>query len=142
MRTRFALAVILLLLLAACGSTATGSTTTGCPAATGTPPRLGIPPDALPTATPGPPPAPVLMKIGGKEVQIDKVVEGPLCNDTWSGTVYVTCNVQFYPWAETPTFLQNCNLNVEPGTVVYVAYHNDTAYYKGCSCHTGQSAEP
>ncbi len=82
------------------------------------------------------------MKIGGKEVQIDKVVEGPLCNDTWSGTVYVTCNVQVYPWAETPTFLQNCNLNVEPGTVVYVAYHNDTAYYKGCSCHTGQSAEP
>jgi hypothetical protein len=24
---------------------------------------------------------------------------------------------------------------MEPDTVVYVAYHNDAAYYKGCSCH-------
>jgi hypothetical protein len=26
--------------------------------------------------------------------------------------------------------------------VVYVAYHNDAAYYNGCSCHTGEIADP
>jgi hypothetical protein len=26
--------------------------------------------------------------------------------------------------------------------VVYVAYHNNTAYYNGCSCHTGATPEP
>ena len=54
--------------------------------------------------------APVLMEIGGKSILVDKVIEGPLCNDTWSGTVYVTCNVQVYPWEEQPTFLKNCDL--------------------------------
>jgi hypothetical protein len=140
MKPRFIFALILVLFLSACGSTTPGSATTGCPAATGTPPRLEIPPDALPTATPGPAPTPVLIKIGGKDIQINKVVEGPLCNDSWSGTVYVTCNVQVYPWEQYPTFLQNCNLDIEPGTVVYVANHNNTAYYNGCSCHTGQIA--
>ncbi len=56
--------------------------------------------------------------------------------------VYVTCNVQVYPWVEEPTFLKNCNLKIEPGTVVYVAYHNNTAYYNGCSCHTGEISGP
>lgn len=83
------------------------------------------------------------MDIRGKTITVDKVVEGHLCNDTWSGTVYVSCNVQVYPWKDSPTFLNNCNLNIEPGTVVYVAHHNDTAYYNGCSsCHTGEVAEP
>jgi hypothetical protein len=68
---------------------------------------------------------------------VDRVVEGPLCNGTWSGTVYVTCNVQVYPWEEKPTFLKDCDLTIEPGTVVYVADHGDEPYYKGCSCHTG-----
>ncbi|OGO25891.1 MAG: hypothetical protein A2136_09785 [Chloroflexi bacterium RBG_16_54_11] len=75
-------------------------------------------------------------------MQVDKVVEGPLCNDTWSGSVYVGCNVQVYPWQETPIFLKDCQLKVEPDTVVYVAYHNNTAYYNGCSCHTGEITEP
>lgn len=75
-------------------------------------------------------------------IQVDKVVEGPLCNDTWSGNIYVACNVQVYPWKENPTFLEDCELNIKPGTVVYVAYHNDTAYYNGCSCHTGEIGEP
>jgi hypothetical protein len=82
------------------------------------------------------------MRIGGKDIQVDRVVEGPLCNDTWSGTVYVTCNVQVYPWEGTPTFLRNCNLNIEPRTVVYVASHNNAAYYNGCSCHTGRITKP
>ena len=82
------------------------------------------------------------MVIGGKTINVDKVVEGPLCNDAWSGTVYVTCSVQVYAWQETPTFLKNCNLSIAPETVVYVAYHNDTAYYTGCSCHTGEITAP
>ena len=120
-----------LLFLAACGKP-----DPACPAVTGTPQYITVPPEALPTPTAGPTPAPVVMEIGGKSITVDKVVEGSLCNDTWSGTVYVTCNVQVYPWERSPDFLKNCNLKIEPGTVVYVAYHNDTAYYNGCSCHT------
>ncbi len=51
--------------------------------------------------------------------------------------MYVTCNVQVYPWEEQPTFLKDCNLTIEPDTVVYVAAHGDEPYYKGCSCHIG-----
>ena len=83
-----------------------------------------------------------MMEIGGRTIPVDKVVEGPLCNDTWSGIVYVGCNVQVYRWEEDPTFLKDCKLTIAPETVVYVAYHYDTAYYKGCSCHTGEIAEP
>jgi hypothetical protein len=83
------------------------------------------------------------MEIRGRSINVDKVVEGALCNDTWSGTVYVACDVQVYAWEEAPDFLRNCNLNIEPGTIVYVAHHNDTAYYNGCSsCHTGEITEP
>jgi hypothetical protein len=82
------------------------------------------------------------MEIGGRTMKVDKVVEGPLCNDNWSGIVYVACNVQIYQWTDQPIFLKGCNLTIEPGTVVYVAYHNDEAYYNGCSCHTGETAEP
>jgi hypothetical protein len=88
------------------------------------------------------PPAPVEMEIGGRKILVDQVVEGPLCNGTWSGTVYVSCDVQVFVWEENPTFLKDCNLSIEPGTIVYVAYHNDTAYYNGCSCHTGETPEP
>ncbi len=111
-----------------------------CPDATGTSQYLTALPDKLPTpiAVLGP----VRVEIGQKEIEVDRVVEGPLCNDTWRGTVYVTCNVQVYAWEETPLFLKNCDLKIEPGTVVYVADHNDTAYYNGCSCHTGEIPEP
>jgi hypothetical protein len=113
-----------------------------CPQPTGTLKYLTTPPEALSTPTRGASPTPVQMKIKGKNILFDKVIEGPLCNDTWSGTVYVTCNVQVYPWEEEPTFLKNCKLTIEPDTVVYVAYHNNSAYYKGCSCHTGEIARP
>lgn len=77
------------------------------------------------------------VEIGGRMMEVDRLVEGPLCNDAWSGTVYVGCNVQVVQWTgeEYPTFLKNCNLTIEPETIVYVAAHNDTAYYNGCSCH-------
>lgn len=75
--------------------------------------------------------------IKGKPVTVDRIIEGPICNDTWEGTVYVTCNVTLQSWEIEPIFFSNgCNLNIEPGTVVYVAAHNDVAFYKGCAtCH-------
>lgn len=84
------------------------------------------------------------VEIGGKQMLVDKVVSGPLCNDTWQGTVYVTCDVQVAKWNEdeNPIFLKGCNFTVEPGTIVYVAAHNDAAYYNGCSCHTGEELNP
>lgn len=129
--------IIALLFLSACGPQAPA-----CPRATGTPHYLVVPPEELPTPVPETNSSPISMEIGGKTINVDKVVEGPLCNDTWSGTVYVTCNVQVYQWEDQPTFLKNCNLTIEPNTVVYVEYHNDSAYYNGCSCHTGEIAGP
>lgn len=129
------LIALLLVLLPGC------TTEPVCPPATGTPSYLSLPPDELPTPAP-PGDAPIPAVIGGKEILVDQIVSGPLCNGEWSGVVYVTCDVQVYPWEETPTFLKDCNLQIEPDTVVYVADHNDTAYYNGCSCHTGEITEP
>lgn len=126
---------VILLLLSACQEA-----TPVCPPATSTPQYLTLSPHILPTPTPSSGIHSVI--IGRKEMQVDKVVEGALCNDTWSGTVYVGCDVQVYPWTDEPTFLKDCALEVEPNTVVYVAYHNNTAYYNGCSCHTGITPEP
>jgi hypothetical protein len=126
---------MLLFLLTACQKAAPV-----CPPVTSTPIYLTKAPDKLPTPTPVS--GLLQVEIGRKEMQVDKVIEGPLCNDTWSGTVYVACDVQVYPWQEEPTFLKDCQLNIDPMTVVYVAYHNNTAYYNGCSCHTGVSPEP
>jgi hypothetical protein len=93
-------------------------------------------------ATGEPPIAPAQVEIGGRTVTVDQVVDGPLCDGAWSGTVYVTCDVQVLPWEELPTFLKDCDLEIAPDTVVYVAYHGDAPYYNGCSCHTGEIAEP
>ena len=131
----YPIALLMLLLLSACQPQPSV-----CPQATGTPEYLTIPPEEL--AAPLSAASPTQVEVNGKTIQVDRVIQGPLCNDTWSGSVYVTCNVQVYPWEEQPTFLKNCNLSIAPGTVVYVAYHNDTAYYNGCSCHTGEIAEP
>jgi len=129
--------VFALLPLAACRSKVPA-----CQGAAGTPVYLTVPPGELPAPTPRADPAPITIDIAGKPVSVDKVVEGPLCNDTWSGTVYVSCNVQVYKWTLAPDFLSKCNLNIKPGTVVYVAYHNNTPYYNGCSCHTMTGTNP
>jgi hypothetical protein len=114
-----------------------------CQWAAGTPRYMAaLPSEGSLTESINPSPAPVEVEIGGGTILVNKVVEGPLCNDVWSGTVYVACNVEVFAWEEEPLFLKNCNLSIAPGTVVYVAYHNDTAYYNGCSCHTGAIAEP
>jgi len=88
--------------------------------------------------------APVLVEIGGKAIAVDRVIHGSLCNDVWRGTVYVDCDIQIAAWDEEqgPFFLDSCDLTIEPGTVVYVASHNNTAYYKGCAvCHTSKESE-
>lgn len=78
----------------------------------------------------------VSIQIGKKEIMFDQVIHGPICNNTWKGTVYVACDVQVVKWQDTPNFLDGCNLVVEPDTVVYVASHNNAPYYKGCNeCH-------
>ncbi|MCU0520753.1 MAG: hypothetical protein MUF84_08690 [Anaerolineae bacterium] len=92
-------------------------------------------------ADPGPTPS--LIQIGRKTIEVDRVIHGPLCNDTWSGTVYVACDVQVVEWTkdEGSKFLDGCNLTIEPETVVYVAAHNNAPYYKGCaSCHQTKEA--
>jgi hypothetical protein len=125
---------IVILLLTACQSES------ACPRLTGTPQYLTISDLKKPTSMP---PSSELMEveINGKMMAVDKVVTGPLCNDHWKGIVYVACDVQVFEWEEEPLFLKNCDLSIEPGTVVYVAYHNDAAYYNGCSCHTGINPE-
>ena len=109
-----------------------------CPLAEAAGNYLTTSPESLPFPAASSP-TPLIMKIRGRNIKVDKIVEGPLCNDSWSGTVYVTCNVQVYEWVEKPLFLKNCNLSIAPDTVVYVAYHNNAPYYKGCSCHTGEA---
>ena len=81
------------------------------------------------------PSSPAWIEIKGKETQVDRVITGPVCNDTWSGTVYVTCDIQIAAWETDPFFFQECDLEVEEGTVVYVEAHNDKEYLQGCSCH-------
>jgi hypothetical protein len=84
---------------------------------------------------------PIIVEINGKSIEVNKLVDYPLCNDTWEGIVYVSCDAQVavadLDVEENPLFFKGCNLDIQPNTIVYVAAHNDAAYYKGCSCHTG-----
>jgi len=75
------------------------------------------------------------MEIKGEQVLIDRVITGPVCNDTWSGVIYVTCDIQIPVWERDAFFFQDCDLEIEPGTQVYVEAHKDKLYTEGCSCH-------
>lgn len=130
---------IILFLVVVFGFSGCQNKNSACPPPTGTPQYLSVPPDQLPQPSIS---GPTEIKIGLQSVRMDKVIQGPLCNGSWSGTVYVGCDVLVYPWNEEPTFLKDCQLNIEPETVVYVAYHNNAAYYNGCSCHTGATPTP
>jgi hypothetical protein len=66
---------------------------------------------------------------------VDRVIQGPICNDTWNGVIYVASDVQVAAWEEEPIFLRDCDLNIEENTIVFVASHNDGQFNKGCSCH-------
>lgn len=107
------------------------------------------PPELLYTATPkpaatstktsepsrDPTTTPVLVEIGGKTVTVDRIIEGLLCNDVWQGTIFVSPDVQVNPWTEEPTFLRQCDLQVDEGTIVHVAAHPGEVFYRGCTCH-------
>jgi hypothetical protein len=134
---------LLLMILLAFALSGCESQRITCPPDEGTPqsaPQLADLLDSPPPASTPSEPVPVV--IGGRKIVVDKVVDYPLCNDDWSGTVYVSCDAQVAEAEEdaesAPLFLKGCNLNISPNTVVYVAAHNDTPYYNGCSCHTGQ----
>ena len=115
------------------------------------PPDEGTPQPALQLADliempPPPPSGSTQVEIRGKLMEVDKVVDYPLCNDTWNGIVHVSCEARVadadLDADANPLFLKGCNLDIAPNTVVYVAAHNDAAYYKGCSCHTGEAPLP
>jgi hypothetical protein len=36
---------------------------------------------------------------------------------------------------EIPTFFDGCDLSIEESSIVYVADHNNEAFYKGCTYH-------
>jgi hypothetical protein len=136
----FFLAILFVLVLAGCARNETV-----CPADAGTPPAALQLTDLIDL----PPPAssePVEVPIGGKPIKVEKLVDYPLCNDNWSGTVYVSCRARVaeaeLDAQSNPLFLKGCDLNIAPNTVVYVAAHNDAPFYKGCSCHTGAAPQP
>lgn len=78
---------------------------------------------------------PQMVEIDGQEVLVDRVISGTVCNDTWSDTVYLTCDIQVPAWEEDPFFWQDCDLEIEEGAIVYVEAHKDKSYTDGCSCH-------
>lgn len=135
------LTIFSMLFLAACGR----NKTTCPPSTESTAPALQLS-ELIETTGPSKPLGPVSVDIQGKPMEVDKLVDYPLCNDEWSGTVYVSCEARVAE-AEldadsNPLFLKGCNLNIAPNTVVYVAAHNDASFYKGCSCHSGGAPQP
>ena len=113
-----------------------------CPSVDPTPQPKPALVDLIAQPLPNDPESPIILEIGGQSMTVDKLVDYPLCNDKWRGTVYVSCDVivgkSTMDSDKNPLFLKGCNLEIESGTIVYVAAHNDAAYYKGCSCHTGE----
>lgn len=85
---------------------------------------------------------PVEVKIRNQIVSVDKIVHGFVCDDQWTGTVYVDCDVEVPEYEvvndEEANFFAGCDLQIEEGALVYVAFHNDEVFYKGCSCHTNE----
>jgi len=84
------------------------------------------------------------IEINGKEMSFDQIVHGPLCNNHLTGKVYIACDIQISKWQEKPTFLDGCDFDVSPGSVIYVAAHNNAPYFQGCEyCHvTGKGLTP
>ena len=134
--------LIILLLAAGCDRQKTV-----CTPEVGTPkPQLELADLLLITPEPALSTSPVEVEIGGRMMKVDKLVNYPVCNDDWSGTVYMDCDAQVAHVKVDEDgnlrFFEGCDLNIESGTVIYVAAHNDAAYYKGCSCHTGEDPIP
>ncbi len=104
--------------------------------------RSSCPPDAVTYLSPpyppeivGQSPQPQLIVIKGEQVMVDEIISGAVCNDTWGGEIYLTCDIQVPGWEKDPFFFEDCDLEIEEGAVIYVEAHNDDAYTEGCSCH-------
>jgi hypothetical protein len=79
---------------------------------------------------------PQQIEVKNKMIDFDQVVSGQLCNNHLEGKVYIGCDIEIYAWEEKSNFLEDCDFTFAPNTIIYVAAHNNTAYYKGCdSCH-------
>lgn len=80
--------------------------------------------------------SPPELEINGRWIQFDQVIHGPLCNNQLSGKVYIDCDIEIAAWEEKPNFLDDCDFDVEAGSQVYVAAHNNAVYFQGCDfCH-------
>jgi len=101
---------------------------------------VGLFPKSSSTGSPEQVYGPATVEIKGKKTKVDMLVQGPLCNTKLAGKVYVACDIQIPEWDKEhpPVFLKDCDFRVEPGSVVYVAVHNDAVFKKGCACHTGE----
>jgi hypothetical protein len=88
------------------------------------------PPEDTETVT-----TPELIEIGRQQVMVDEVISGDLCNDSWSGTIYVTCDLNVPAWEEESLFFQDCDVEIEEGTIIYVEAHGNQPYAQGCTCH-------
>ncbi len=129
----FLLGMLCLISLSACGSQEPA-----CPAGaiTYSTDEADFPPLSAPSK---PAAQPVTMQIGRKSVEVDRVISGPLCNEHLQDMVYITCDLVLKEWTDQPKFLDGCDFTVEPETIIYVASHHDTAYYKGCAaCHLSE----
>ncbi len=92
--------------------------------------------------SPEPTPETENIEINGRLVSFDQVLHGPLCNNILRGKVYVACDIEIVEWNETPNFYDGCEFTVEPNAIVYVAAHNNEAFYNGCnSCHMTDEGE-
>ncbi len=78
---------------------------------------------------------PTWIEIKGQHIAVDRIISGPVCNENWSGVIYVTCDIQIPLWERDPFFFQDCDFDIAKDAQVYVEAHNDKLYTEGCSCH-------
>ena len=129
------LCIALLLVIFALGMAGCQSSTPVCPTGSVTHQKSTTPFPTQPSSIDSPVSSEQVL-INGKAMDFDQVVHGQLCNLILSGNVYIACDVMVAEWSGAPNFLDGCDFVVEPGTVIYVAAHNNAPYYKGCvSCH-------
>lgn len=75
-----------------------------------------------PTNTPTPSPTatstPIYAEIRGEMLEVDQIAHGEICNEVWSGIVYVDGDILVE---------EGCRLTIEPGTQIYVAANQDNS---------------
>jgi hypothetical protein len=122
--------IVLAMLISACGET-------GCPEGTLAyiDDLSAVPAQIADSSNPASTTREIRAFLGTKTVTFDEVIEGIICNDHWSGTVYVTCDIGIPTWEEDAFFMRECPVEIDPDATVFVEAHRDKAYMRGCSCH-------